>query len=74
MELGSTEAVKQALIAGFGISIISRVAVARELAAGLLVEVPIRRLNLQRHFYEIVHQRRPLSPACQAFRKFVKSS
>jgi len=74
MELGSTEAVKQALISGFGISILSRIAVARELDSGVLVEVPIRGVKLQRHFYDIVHQRRPLSPACQAFRKFVQES
>ena len=72
MELGSTEAVKQALIGGFGISILSRVAVSRELANHVLIDVRIRGVKLERYFYEIVHRRRPLSPACQAFRKFVK--
>jgi DNA-binding transcriptional LysR family regulator len=35
MELGSTEAVKEALMAGFGISILSRISIRRELAEGI---------------------------------------
>jgi DNA-binding transcriptional LysR family regulator len=74
MELGSTEAIKQALISGFGISILSRISVSRELADGLLVEIPIRGLKMERDFYEVVHKRRPLSPVSQAFRAFIKQS
>jgi DNA-binding transcriptional LysR family regulator len=72
MELGSTEAVKEALISGFGISILSRTSISRESAAGVLVEVPIRGLKMERDFYEVVHTRRPLSPVSQAFRKFLR--
>jgi DNA-binding transcriptional LysR family regulator len=74
MELGSTEAVKEALKSGFGVSILSRTSVNRELAEGVLVEVPIRGLKMERDFYEIVHKRRPLSPVSQAFRTFLKIS
>jgi DNA-binding transcriptional LysR family regulator len=73
MELGSTEAVKEALTAGFGISILSRISIRRELAEGSIVEVPIHGLTLKRDFYKVYHKRRPLHPIAQAFRLFLKS-
>lgn len=73
MELGSTAAVKEALISGFGISILSRTSIRRELADGLLVEIPIRGLKMERDFYEVCYKRRPLSPVSQAFRNFLRS-
>jgi DNA-binding transcriptional LysR family regulator len=72
MELGSTEAVKEAIRAGFGVSILSRISIRHELAEGSLVEVPIRGLNMKRDFYEITHRRRPLHPIAAAFREFLK--
>jgi DNA-binding transcriptional LysR family regulator len=74
MELGSTEAVKEAIRAGCGISILSRISIRHELAAGSLVEVTIRGLTLNRDFYEVLHRRRPLHPIAQAFREFLKHS
>jgi DNA-binding transcriptional LysR family regulator len=73
MELGSTEAVKEALMGGFGISILSRISIRRELAEGSIVEVPIRGLTMKRDFYKVFHKRRPLHPIAQAFRHFLKS-
>jgi DNA-binding transcriptional LysR family regulator len=73
MELGSTAAVKEALISGFGISILSRVSVTRELSEGLLVAIPIRELRMARDFYEVCYKGRPLSPVAQVFREFLKS-
>ncbi|HSK29817.1 MAG TPA: selenium metabolism-associated LysR family transcriptional regulator [Candidatus Limnocylindria bacterium] len=72
MELGSTEAVKAALLAGFGISILSRIAIRHELSEGRLVEVPIRGLTLDRDFYQVFHRHRPLHPIAQSFRAFLK--
>jgi DNA-binding transcriptional LysR family regulator len=72
MELGSTEAVKEALMAGFGISILSRIAIRHELAVGSIVEVPIRGVSMTRDFYQIFHRRRPLHPIAKAFRDFLK--
>jgi DNA-binding transcriptional LysR family regulator len=73
MELGSTEAVKEALMSGFGISILSRISIRRELAEGSIIEVPIRGLTLKRDFYQVFHKRRPLHPIAQTFRHFLKS-
>jgi DNA-binding transcriptional LysR family regulator len=72
MELGSTEAVKEAVLAGLGVSILSRTAVRRELEDGLLHEVAIRGLKLERDFFEVFHRQRELSPVSQAFRHFLK--
>jgi DNA-binding transcriptional LysR family regulator len=74
MELGSTEAVKEALMAGFGISILSRISIRHELAEGSIVEVPIRGLTMERDFYQVYHRRRPLHPIAQAFRAFLMNA
>jgi len=71
MELGSTEAIKEALMAGFGISILSRISIRHELAEGSIVEVPIRGLNMKRDIYQVYHRRRPLHPIARAFREFL---
>jgi DNA-binding transcriptional LysR family regulator len=52
-ELGSSEAVKEAVLAGLGVSVLSAYAITRELRGGLLVEVPLRGCKLDRHFYLI---------------------
>ena len=72
MELGSTEAVKEALMAGFGFSILSRISIRHEVKEGTIVEVPIRGLTMKRGFYAVFHKRRPLHPIAQAFRDFLK--
>ena len=72
MELGSTEAVKEALMAGYGFSILSRISIQHELADGNIVEIPIRGLKMERAFYQVVHNRRPLHPIAQTFRDFLK--
>lgn len=73
MELGSTAAVKEALISGCGISILSRISISRELADGILVAVAIRGLKMERDFYEVCYKQRPLSPVAQAFGKFLRN-
>jgi DNA-binding transcriptional LysR family regulator len=72
MELGSTEAIKEALLAGLGVSILSRTSVLREIRSGLLSGVAIRGLKLERNFYQVLHRRRTLSPVARAFRSFIK--
>lgn len=73
MELGSTEAIKEALIAGLGVSILSRTSIQREIGDGLLKEIPIRGLKLERDFYQVFHRDRPLSPVSQSFIHFLKN-
>ncbi len=52
-EMGSSEAVKEAILAGLGISIISLFAIERELKQRLLVAVDISDCVMERYFYLI---------------------
>lgn len=56
MELGSTEAVKEAVEAGFGITIISGWAVQKELKLNTLMSAQIEDVNMLRNFYLIHHK------------------
>jgi DNA-binding transcriptional LysR family regulator len=71
-EMGSTEAVRQAIKAGVGVSILSERAVADELAAGSLRKVGIKERSLKRAFYLIRRKHRTESPLCRAFVAFLK--
>jgi DNA-binding transcriptional LysR family regulator len=73
MELGSTEAVKEAIMAGFGFSILSRISISHELQDGNLVEVHLRGLKMERDFFEVHHSRRPLHPIAQVFHAFLRA-
>jgi DNA-binding transcriptional LysR family regulator len=70
-EMGSTEAVRQGVKAGVGVSILSECAVADELAAGTLSKVGIDKLRFRRAFYLTVHKHRTQSPLCRTFIEFL---
>jgi len=70
-EMGSTEAVRQGIKSGVGISILSKRAVAEELADGGLRRVKIKGLSFKRAFYLIYHKRRTQSPLCRTFIEFL---
>ncbi len=67
MEIGTTEAIKQAVAANLGVSIVSRYAVALEVATGRLAFAPVEDLRLTRPLFTLHHRRRPLSRAATAF-------
>ncbi|MBW2108316.1 MAG: LysR family transcriptional regulator [Deltaproteobacteria bacterium] len=71
-ELGSTEAVRQAIKAGVGVSVLPECAVADELTAGTLMKVKIRGISFPRSFYLITHKYRTQSPLCRAFVDFLR--
>lgn len=72
--IGSTEAIRQGIKNGMGISILSAIAVSDDVAAGKLKTLAIDGLNLKRAFYLTHHRHRSLSPLCQAFIDFINSS
>ena len=72
-EMGSTQAIKQAVRSGVGISIISRRAVEDECKAALLSCVKLKDLQVSRYFYLVTHRDRSRSPLAQAFVDFVES-
>jgi DNA-binding transcriptional LysR family regulator len=65
--LGSTEAVKHGVQAGLGWSVVSRRAVEAELAAGLLREVALKGVRMNRSFQLVTHGRRTLPAPYRAF-------
>jgi DNA-binding transcriptional LysR family regulator len=67
MELGTTEGVKQAVVADLGVSILSRHVLAGELSSGMLKEIPLSCDRLERDLFLVYHKGRYLSPAAQAF-------
>lgn len=66
-EMGSTEAVRQGIKAKIGISILSRYAVAEDVAHGLLAVVDIENMRFSRPLYLIQRRNRQMSPLCTAF-------
>lgn len=66
-ELGSTEAIRQAVKAGLGISIISSRAVKDDIKYGLLHALRLKNLELRRDFFAVTFRTRTLSPIAQSF-------
>ncbi|MFS0763634.1 LysR family transcriptional regulator [Peribacillus phoenicis] len=58
MEIGSTQAIKSAVEAGLGISILPRLTVARELEQGFLQEVDIYRIDMARNLWLVRKNKR----------------
>jgi len=67
MELDHTEAIKQAVMAGLGIALVSVYAVRGEVATRRLCAVRLRGLKLQRHFHVIHHEARRVTASARAF-------
>ncbi len=72
--LGSTASIKEAIKAGLGVSILSRMAITEELAAGRLMEIPLSGPALHRSFYLMHHKKRSLPPHYQAFYDMVSQA
>jgi DNA-binding transcriptional LysR family regulator len=72
-EMGSTQAIKQAVRAGVGVSLISRRAVDDECRTALLHCVGLKDLKIERSFYLVTHRERTRSPLAQAFVAFIES-
>ncbi len=74
MELGSTEAIKQAVAANLGVSIVSKFAISLEILQGRLAVARLPELNLRRQLFVIHHGGRTLSPAAQEFCSLLRRS
>jgi DNA-binding transcriptional LysR family regulator len=70
-EMGSTDAIRQAVKAEVGVSIRSRRAVADDLDFRILRQIPIKDISFTRHFYLVTHKRRSRSPLGEAFVDFL---
>ncbi len=74
MELGSSETIKQGVMAGLGLSIVCRHCVTLELATGCLVELDIQGLPIVHNWCLVHHQDKKLSPVAEAFHSFILSN
>lgn len=72
MELGSTGAVKSAVEAGLGVTMLSPSSVKHELALGLLHAVPVADASFKRQFYSIRLKSTLLPIAAVAFLNFLR--
>ncbi len=70
LELGLQESVRSAVLAGYGLTFISRSAVEDELASGRLGEATVRRLNLVRDISLVRAARRASTRVADAFVAF----
>jgi DNA-binding transcriptional LysR family regulator len=71
---GSSTAVKEAVKAGIGVSILSSRAIDTELKTGILKALRVIRLPMERSFYLIKDRRRIASPMCRAMIDFLLES
>jgi len=69
----NTEAIKQCVRRGLGLSFLSKYAITDELRYGLLKAIRIKEVNLFRHFYFVYHKNRTSSPLDREFQQFIKA-
>jgi len=70
-EMGSSEAIRQGIKAGLGISILSNLALSDDLRSGALVQVPLDGPRMTRPFYLMQRKNRQLTPLGQSFHDFL---
>jgi DNA-binding transcriptional LysR family regulator len=70
---GSTDAIKQAVKAGLGFSVLSKLSVADELKYRLLKEIKLSDVQMKRKFYIITHKKRSLPFLHNTFLEHMKT-
>jgi DNA-binding transcriptional LysR family regulator len=73
LELGSNEAIKEAVLRGAGISFLSGFAVKEEVAARRLAALEVDKLDISRQLYLVTDRRRILPPPARAFLEVLES-
>jgi DNA-binding transcriptional LysR family regulator len=71
MQIKSTETIKQAVIAGMGVSFLSAHTVSRELRAGSLVVLDVQGFPRMLNWYVVQRRNKRLPPVAQAFKQFL---
>ena len=71
MELGNTEAIKRAVMAGLGVGFVSTFAIRQELEAGLVRVMPIEGVKIQRQLWLLGPQHRYQPERVERFREFL---
>jgi DNA-binding transcriptional LysR family regulator len=73
MELGTNEAIKEAILAGLGITIMSRYTFGLDPESKRYVCLDVEGFPLANHWYFVYPQGKQLSPAAQAFLAFART-
>lgn len=73
MEIKSTETIKQAVIAGMGISFLSAHTIGLEVKAGSLAVLDVQDFPLMLNWYVVHRKNKRLPPVAEAFKKFLMS-
>jgi LysR family transcriptional regulator, low CO2-responsive transcriptional regulator len=71
MEIKSTETIKQAVIAGMGVTFLSAHTISRELQAGSLAVLNVQGFPLMLHWYVVYRKSKRLPPVALAFKSFL---
>ncbi len=71
IEIGSNETIKQAVMAGLGVSLLSLHTVGLEVASEALARLDVRGLPVIREWFVIHRQEKRLTPVAAAFRAFL---
>ena len=71
VEMTSNETIKQAVMAGMGISFISERTIVLELATGYIVRLNVAGTPLKRHWFVVHRAEKRLLPVAEAFRRFL---
>lgn len=72
MELGTNEAVKQAIMAGIGISLISQLSFENELKLGKIARLDIQHLPIKSRWQALYKKKRNLTPVTRNFLSFLQ--
>lgn len=73
MEMSDNETVKQAVMAGLGLSFISEHSIGLELSAGRIVRLPVTGTPMIRHWYIVHRAEKTLLPMTTAFLDFART-
>lgn len=71
MEMASNETIKQAVMAGMGLSFLSLHTIGTELRHGMLAVLPVEHCPVLRNWHCVHTLEKTLSPAAEAFRQFI---
>jgi DNA-binding transcriptional LysR family regulator len=72
MELSTSEAIKQAIVAGLGVSILSRYTLGLDVAQALLVTLDVTGFPLEHHWYFVYPAGKQLSLVARTFMDIVR--
>ncbi len=72
LTVGSTEAIKQAVTAGLGVAMVSRLAIRTEIAAHQLVELPVKGISIRYPIYHVWRKEKSRSNAAKIFLKMLE--